>query len=89
MENFLEVVGAVTAVGALYVVTPVIADAYRRFRGPRTVTCPESREAAEIGLDTTKAAVTAAFGTPELRVTACSRWPEHQHCGQECLTEVE
>jgi hypothetical protein len=53
------------------------------------VTCPENHEPAEIRIDAGEAAATAAFGHPELRVSHCSRWPEHQQCGQECLGEVK
>jgi hypothetical protein len=89
MDNFLTVVAPIAAVGALYVVAPVVAHTYRRFRPPRTVTCPENHEPAEIQIDAGEAAATAAFGKPELRVRRCSRWPEHEQCGQECLGEVE
>ena len=89
MDNILTVVAPIAAVGALYVVAPVVAHTYRRFRGPRTVTCPENHESVEIQIDAGEAAASAAFGKPELRVKRCARWPEHQHCGQECLAEVK
>ncbi len=88
MNNWLAVVGSIVAVGALYVVAPVVALTYRRFRGPRTVTCPENREPAEIEVSARHAAVTAAFGRPDIEITRCSRWPVHERCGRECRSEV-
>jgi hypothetical protein len=26
---------------------------------------------------------------PHLRLSECSRWPERQGCGQECLSQIE
>jgi hypothetical protein len=88
MDNPLTVVAAIAAVGALYVVVPVVADAYRRYRGTKTVICPENNQATEIQLDTAQAAASAAVGRPDLRVTGCSRWPERHHCGQECVEQL-
>lgn len=89
MENFLTVLGSITALGAFYVVGPVVADAYRRFRAPRTVTCPENQAPAEVGLDVRKAATSAAFGKPHLQIVGCSRWTQQQQsCGQGCLAEI-
>ena len=89
MASLLTLVALIVAVGALYVVAPVVADAYRRFRGPRTVTCPETHAATEIELDATHAAASAAFGKRDLQVTRCARWPEHEQCGQQCVAEIE
>jgi hypothetical protein len=80
---------SVIALGAIYVVAPVVLQAYRRSRGSHLVGCPETGELAEIELDATHAALTAAFGEPRRRVAACSRWPERRDCGQECLAAGE
>jgi hypothetical protein len=88
MESFLAVVIPITAVGALYVVLPVVADTYSRFRGGRTLTCPDTQAPAEVAIDAGRAAASSAFGKPKLQVKRCSRWPEHEQCGQECLSEV-
>jgi hypothetical protein len=80
--------GAV-AVAALYAVLGPAVAAYRRYRGTRVVTCPETRAPVAIEVDARHAASTAALGTPHLRLTSCSRWPQRQDCGQECLRQVE
>jgi hypothetical protein len=80
------VVFAVLAVALLYVITPLVADTFRRFRSPRLLRCPETGGKAEVGIDARYAALTSAVGQPLLRVKRCSLWPEKERCKQECLT---
>jgi hypothetical protein len=77
---------AVLAVGLLYVLMPLVADTFRRFRSPRTLSCPETGGTAEIGIDASRAALSSAVGRPLLRVKTCSLWPERDRCKQDCLT---
>jgi len=63
--------------------------AYFKLRGKRLVTCPETRKPAAVDLDAAHLAGDAAFGSPPLRLSECSRWPERQGCGQECLKQIE
>jgi hypothetical protein len=63
--------------------------AYRRFGGTRVVTCPETGCAVAVEVDKGHAAATYAIGEPDLRLTSCSRWPEREGCGQECLSQIE
>ena len=74
---------AFSAVGFLWVLP-----AWRSVRGKRAVTCPETREAAEVEVDAARVAVSAWGGPPDVRLKDCSRWPEKADCGQECLAEV-
>ena len=62
---------------------------YFKLRGKRLVTCPETQKPAAVDLDAIHLARDAAFGTPQLRLSECSRWPERQECGQECLKQIE
>ncbi len=78
---------AVLAVACLYVLLPLVADTFRRFRSPRMLRCPETSGPAEVGIDAPRAAVTSAFGQPLLRVKSCSLWPERDQCKQHCLTD--
>ena len=89
MDSLLTVVAPIAAVGALYVVVPVVTDAYRRFRGTKVVICPETHAPAEIQLDVGQAAASMATGPPDLKVTRCSRWPERHYCDQACAKQVE
>jgi hypothetical protein len=62
---------------------------YQRFRGPRVVTCPETGTAVAVEVNARKAAFTAAVDEPKLHLSSCSRWPERQDCGQECVKQIE
>jgi len=62
---------------------------YLKFRGKRIVSCPETHRAAAVRVAAGKAALEEVLGNSELRLCACSRWPEKQACGQECLRQVE
>jgi len=80
------VVLAILAAALLFVLMPLVADTFRRFRRPRLLSCPETGGKAEVGLDASHAALTSAFGQPLLRVQSCSLWPEKQRCKQDCLS---
>ena len=79
----------IVMLGMAYVVAPVAIEAYRRFRGVRTVACPVTGGPAEIELDAMLVAMTSATGRPVLRVARCSRWPECRDCGEGCRAQVE
>lgn len=85
----LAVIGAIICIGTLYVLVPVMLDAYRRFRGTRLVTCPETSQPAAVEVDAIHAALTAAIDDIELGLSTCSRWPERRDCGQPCLVQIE
>jgi hypothetical protein len=88
MDSFAALVAPIAAVGALYVVAPVMLDAYSRFRGTKQVTCPETGGPAEIRVDAAQAALTAALGPPDAEVRRCSRWPQRQHCLEQCVSQI-
>lgn len=77
---------AILGVALLYVLMPLVADTFRRFRTPSMCSCPETGGKAEVGIDASHAALTSAFGHPLLRVKSCSLWPERERCKQNCLT---
>ena len=94
MTEFLPgemVVLIVVGVGALAVLTLVLARAvrtYRAMRGTRVVRCPATGEPAAVEVDPLDAAVAAASGGEMLRIRECTRWPEHAPCGQGCLEQI-
>ena len=88
MDSFVALVAPIAAVGALYVVAPVMLDAYAHFRGAKLVICPETGEPAEIRVDAAQAAVTAALGPPDAEVRRCSRWPLREYCHEECVSQI-
>jgi hypothetical protein len=85
VENPWIVIAGIVAVAVVYVLLPVAADTFRRFRVPRILRCPETEKEAEVALDAPHAALTSAFGPPVLRVKNCSLWPEREDCPQDCL----
>ena len=89
MSIELYLIALLLALASLYFVFPLVAGAFVRYRGKRVITCPETRKPAAIEVDAGHAALTAAISHPELRLKACSRWPEREDCGQECLLQVQ
>ena len=61
---------------------------YLKYRGARIVECPETKAPAAVELNAMRALATG--GKPSaFQLKDCSRWPEHQSCGQECLSQIE
>jgi len=87
MTSALMLVAVIVLFGLLFVVVPVIFDAYNRYRERKVITCPETRDPAEVALKTRLAAFGAAFGKPWVRVGNCSLWPRKQGCDEKCVKE--
>ncbi len=62
---------------------------YFKFRGKRIVSCPETHQPAGVRVAAGKAALEAMVGSPHLSLSECSRWPEKEGCGQECLAQIK
>lgn len=75
------------AAGLVAVAAARLLMAWLRYRGARVITCPENQRTAGVQLDALRAAVTS-FGKSDLRLSACSRWPERAGCGQECVSQI-
>jgi len=63
--------------------------AFFDYRGKRLITCPETKKAAAVEVAAGEAAVGAFLSEPTLHLKECSRWPEREDCGQECLQQIE
>jgi|SRR5271165_4228631 len=63
--------------------------AYFGYRGKRLITCPETQKPAAVDVAAGEVALGAFLSEPTLRLKQCSRWPEREHCGQECLQQLE
>ena len=83
---FLLIAGAVT-LGLYFVVGPAVSSTYRRYRGRRTIICPETDQIAEMEIKAGRAGIMAALGKYDLRVKWCSLWPRRKGCAEECLKE--
>jgi hypothetical protein len=62
---------------------------YFNFRGKRLVTCPETHKTTAVSVSASEAALGTFFNEPTFRLSQCSRWPERQDCGQDCLQQIE
>jgi len=62
---------------------------YHNFRGDRIIACPENHQPAAVPVAAGKAALADTVRTPHVQLSACSRWPEMAHCGQECLSQIQ
>ena len=76
---------AILGTSLLYVLAPIVAGVFARYRKPRIVRCPETGEAVFMRIDARHAAATSVPGPPDIRVAACSRWPEREDCDQACV----
>jgi hypothetical protein len=63
--------------------------AYLKLRGERLVTCPETRTPEVVTVAAKEAGLGAFYEEPTLHLDKCSRWPERQACGQDCLQQIE
>jgi len=62
---------------------------YLKFRGKMVVSCPETHQPAAVRVAARDAAFRATLGNDQIKLRACSRWPEKEGCGQECLRQIE
>jgi hypothetical protein len=85
----LLVVFAVAFVLSLLPLSWLSLRAYRKYRGTRVITCPETCAPAAVELDAARAARSEMLGNVEYRLQSCTRWPEREGCGQECLAQIE
>jgi hypothetical protein len=86
--TILAFLGIIVA-GILVVRSIPALKAYFTFRGKHLITCPESHTTEAVDVAAREAGLTALFGSSKLHLDRCSRWPERQDCGQECLQQVE
>ena len=89
MVTFNIIVGVVILAGVLVVLGRAFLRVYLEFRGDRVITCPENHRPAGVRVDAGHAGLTGIQGNPDLRLKSCSRWPERQDCGQQCLRQIE
>jgi len=87
--NLLSIAAVLIVPVVAVLVSLLMVGAYRKFRGRRIVTCPETGQAVAVEVDARFAAATAVLGEPSLRLKSCSRWPEHKDCDQACLEQIQ
>jgi hypothetical protein len=60
-----------------------------KYRGDRVITCPANMRSAGVRVDAGHAAASSLVKAPDLRLCACTRWPEMAGCGQDCLKQIQ
>lgn len=85
IEHPLLLIGALVAIGLVYVVLPSAVMGWGRARHRETVFCPQARERAGIRIRPLSAAAREVWPTLPLRVDDCSLWPDRRFCHQDCV----
>lgn len=88
MNRIFFLLFSVTLLGTVYVIVPVMSDTYRRYRGRKTVICPETGQIAEVDLKATQASVFSAIGKQRVGISWCSLWPRKKGCAEECVENI-
>jgi hypothetical protein len=66
-----------------------VVQVWRRYRGARLVTCPETGHPAAVKIDLKGAVVNALTDTDlHVHLAACSRWETRGHCDEPCLPQI-
>ncbi len=84
----VHTVALLTAIGLLCLASARVLFVLFRYQGKRVVTCPENQRPAGVALDVRPLLSTGLVSAPKLRLSTCSRWPEHADCGRDCLSEI-
>jgi hypothetical protein len=82
----LIIVAALVVWGGWYVTRAFLV--WRRLRGDRIVTCPETGRPAAVHIDTALA-VTSDAGSDGAGLDSCSRWSERGACDQPCARAAQ
>ena len=84
-----SLIAVVIFAAALWVGVRWLVRSASRYRGPRLVTCPETKRPAIVEVDALHASLTSTVSLPDIRLENCSRWPIKGQCGQECLLALD
>lgn len=84
MNGPLIAVAAVVTLGVMYVLVPLAAHTFQRYRNRKVLQCPQTQGLAEVDIDARRAALSSLFSRPILRIKACSLWPARKGCDQDC-----
>jgi len=84
-----SLIALILVAAALWLGLCWLVRSFSRYRGPRIVTCPETKEPTIVEVDSLHASLTSTVGLPDIRLQNCSRWPIKEQCGQECLLDLD
>lgn len=87
MTTLLVVYGAIAAVFVGYTLFAPTLLNLPRFIGGFLLKCPLRQAYADIRVNPLGAALTSAYGDPQLHVRKCTLLQPGEKCGQECLNK--
>lgn len=87
-EITIAAVVAVIAIAA-FLIWRTAGRTWLRYRGTRVVNCTETQRPAAVDVDLPRAMGAALKGRKDVRLEACTGWPEREGCAQECVSQVE
>jgi hypothetical protein len=85
MVSFMMVFAAILLIFATYTLLAPLALNAGRFLGRFRLTCPNRSEHAEVQVHAARAALSAAYGTPDLGLRHCSLLRPGDTCNEGCL----
>lgn len=85
---YLAIGIAIALIAAVAIGVVLAIRAYLRYRGKMLFTCPETGKPAAVKVAAGDAARAVLMGKEDIHLKECSRWPERQDCGQECLGQL-
>lgn len=86
----MQIAVIILAILIVATLATLLAARYARLRGARVITCPDNHQYAGVEVDAAHATLTSIFhGKTHLQLQSCTRWPEKEGCGQECVAEIE
>jgi hypothetical protein len=62
---------------------------YRKYKGPMVVVCPETQHDVGVEVDAGRATLAEVAGISDIDLTSCTRWPDRNDCGRECLQQID
>ena len=80
---------ALLVLAVLVVYLVIAARTWSQVHGTRVVVCPETEKPVAVKVDVGHAVASALWEKADLRVAACTRWPERQDCDQPCVHQIE
>lgn len=78
-------------VAAFFLLLPLLLwrhELLKRYSGSRLVSCPQDHRPGVVSIDARHAAASGIDGCPDLRLSACTHWPERANCAQGCLPQA-
>ena len=87
MKGIFLLIAGVCALGIYFLIAPAVVRTYQRYRGRKTIVCPETGRIVEVEIKAARAGLMSIFGEMPARVKRCSLWPRNKGCAEECVKE--